>query len=365
MDSLMLEEFKVDLNNFTIIGSLGKGAFGSVYLIEHKENKKRFAAKVSQYSSESLQHQKSFLQELKAYSKVKHQAVLSFYGFNMTDFKNQPFPTIITEYMPNGSLDRILKNYSILTPANKYIILYGIAEGMKYLHSMGIIHRDLKPGNILIDKNFYPHICDFGESKISCLWISFIFSTSSAGTPLYMAPEIISEQLYNHKVDTFSFSILAYELLTGKPPFPHYRTLFKVCNAIQKGERPDLTFIESDEIKNMLSKWWSHNPEYRPSFDEIIKFLKQDKVKKAMNVLNNQNVEKYIKLFENNLPSLHSKSSKVPRFNLMEEKNKIFLQHKKDAENGNTFSSFVCGMELMLIFKKQKDIVECTKIQNN
>ena len=68
--------------------------------------------------------------------------------------------------MINGSLDNAIAK-SNLTTFNKYIILYGIAEGMKYLHSIGIIHRDLKPSNILLDENFYPKICDYGTSKLS------------------------------------------------------------------------------------------------------------------------------------------------------------------------------------------------------
>ena len=55
----------------------------------------------------------------------------------------------------------------VFNKKKKYIILLGIAIGMKYLHSLGIIHRDLKPGNILLDEELNPRICDFGCSFIS------------------------------------------------------------------------------------------------------------------------------------------------------------------------------------------------------
>lgn len=72
-------------------------------------------------------------------------------------------PTIILDYMKNGSLDKyFLKPKNEQPNQKKYIILLGISLGMKYLHSLGVIHRDLKPANILLDDNLYPQICDFG-----------------------------------------------------------------------------------------------------------------------------------------------------------------------------------------------------------
>lgn len=120
--------------------------------------------------------------------------------------------------MENSSLDKYFKEERPPTQLNskqKYIILFGIALGMKTLHKQSIIHRDLKPGNILLDSNFYPYIGDFGISFISDISASQILMNSQVGTPLYQVPEILSDEPYTNKVDVFSFSLIAYQLITN------------------------------------------------------------------------------------------------------------------------------------------------------
>lgn len=90
---------------------------------------------------------------------------------------------------------------------------------MKYIHSQNVVHRDLKPDNILLDENFYPRISDFGSSSIANSNISQYIMKSQEGTPLYMPPEVFENESYDYKVDVYSFSLIAYELLTGNRPF--------------------------------------------------------------------------------------------------------------------------------------------------
>lgn len=174
----------------------------------------------------------------------------------MVDFQMKYHPTILIQYMPNGSLANLIVNNHKFPLSKKYIILLGIAEGMKYLHSIGIIHRDLKPANVMLDSNFYPYICDFGESKMSELSISSIFMLSYKGSPAYMAPEIMAGHKYTYKSDIYSFAILMYELLTNKKPYPNYVSVFRLQHDVSNGTRPDLTFIKDQIIRNFLIKCW-------------------------------------------------------------------------------------------------------------
>lgn len=109
-----------------------------------------------------------FLRESTILYKHSHPAIVKFIGINLHSFDNPDKlePTIITEYLPHGSLKEILKkeqnsiaddNWS---PTKKYICLLGIADAMRYLHRYGIIHRDLKPENILVDDEYYPRVCN-------------------------------------------------------------------------------------------------------------------------------------------------------------------------------------------------------------
>lgn len=301
----MFDKYIIDLNDYKIIKAIGSGGFGIVYLIEQESTHRLYSAKVSKFNIETVQDQKSFFHELEALSKTNHPSILSFLGFNLKNFENDNFPTIITEYMSNGSLDQALKKQSFLTMNNKYIILYGIAEGMKYLHSQGIIHRDLKPGNILLNDNLYPYICDFGLSKLSDLSISSITFDSFVGTPVYMAPEIFLEKRLTNKVDVYSFSIIAYQLITGKDPFPDIKSIFKLQREVTNGKRPDLTCIENEYIRFLLNKWWSMEPDDRPTFKQIIEEIKDDRFRKAIGIENNSKVENYLNIFISGLPRLH------------------------------------------------------------
>lgn len=104
------------------------------------------------------------------------------------NFKNEPNPTIFTDYMPNGSVANLIKTKPKFPLSKRYIILLGISIGMKCLYSHKIIHRDLKPDNVLLDKNDHPHICDFGISKIADESVSKIVMESFL-VPLYTWPQ--------------------------------------------------------------------------------------------------------------------------------------------------------------------------------
>ena len=267
------DKYIVNLNDYSKIEYIGSGSFGSVYLIENKITHKKYAAKINE--KKCVKHEDIY-QEIHFYTQFKYPMILSFHGYSKTDFDNNPKPMIILEYMPKGSLDKLFKDKKFMRENKpiRYIILIGIINAMQYLHHKGIVHRDLKPGNILIDENYYPRVGDFGSS--------IIYREKSqlpkrkekrVGTPLYIAPEILLNEKdpYSYKVDVYSFSMIAYQLLTGNSPY--YEKNFKkerhVLNAVVNGVRPDLSIIPDAEIAGFLQRCWSSDPLERPNFEEI------------------------------------------------------------------------------------------------
>lgn len=317
------------LKNFKIIKEIGNGSFGSVLLVENKE-KMNYAAKVSNrkfdiktifdLNGSSYIENGSFLQEIQSYVITDNFSILLLYGFNLFDFNSDPYPTLITEYMENGSLDHLLeKERRSLAPhefnsTKKYIIALGVAFGMKYLHSRGIIHRDLKPGNILLDNNFNPKICDFGLSIVSDKELTKIKMESEVGTPMYMAPEIYSGEPYSYKIDVFAYSFIVYEIITGKKPLEGYDNVFKLTDDLIKGKRPDLSFVKSDEMKIFLEKCWSEDPLKRPTFSEIVEEMMTKKLQDAFGIIDEDDVADYCDHFDENLkdPNLYQSMKFTP-----------------------------------------------------
>lgn len=105
----MLPNHIIDLDEFKIVEKIGEGMFGKVYLVEEIQTKKLFAAKVIKDGYSNSDEQRKLFQEISSLACIKNPAVLLFYGFNLNDFDHNLYPTIITEYMPNGSLGSLIE----------------------------------------------------------------------------------------------------------------------------------------------------------------------------------------------------------------------------------------------------------------
>ena len=129
------------------------------------------------------------------------------------------------EFLPGGDLYSLLQNIGYLDENTTKNYTTQILSALRYLHSNGIIHRDLKPDNILISKNGYLKLTDFGLSHIGVVDRTNITSekisssSSLVGTPDYMAPEILLNLPHSYSVDYWSLGVIVYEFLFSIPPF--------------------------------------------------------------------------------------------------------------------------------------------------
>jgi serine/threonine protein kinase len=139
---------------------------------------------------------------------------------------------------------------------------------MKHIHSKGIIHRDLKPENILLDSEGRVRIADFGCSRLFEPGITL----SSAGTPLYMAPEIIGGH-YDGKVDVYSFGLILYEIIVEDGLFSSPSDKLRLFLDLQNGWRPDIPEGVMQVSKDLITRCWDQRSSHRPTFEEIWKIL--------------------------------------------------------------------------------------------
>lgn len=293
---------------------LGEGAFGKVYIAKSLKDEAQYAAKIIDPKKLSKGSQQMMLiRESGILNKLHHPAIIKFYGINFHSFDDESKfqPVIIIEYLEHGSIRDVIdkskrKSQQNFDATKRYICLLGIAEAMRYLHEHGVIHRDLKLQNVLLDSNYYPRVCDFGLSK--CFMESLspsmqISMTANIGTPRYMAPELFvlddDENVSHHfgpGIDVYAFSMIMYELVTGKIPFcknGKTPSIVKLAQLVNNGVRPELTDDITQKMKDLLTRCWSGNPQDRPPFSEIFELLSSDFSYFKENV-DQKEVKKYI-----------------------------------------------------------------------
>jgi len=170
----------------------------------------------------------------------------------------------------------ITPNETVMIRINE--IALGIGRGLQYMHSINYIFRDLKPANIGFDGSGSVKIFDFG------LAISIPKASSNntikgmAGTMRYMAPEMRKREQYSYPVDVYSFAILLWQIVTTRVPFEKEipaSSMFAPDENFDYDNRPNLKYVESNELKELLDLSWKTSPKERISFDVILPELQR------------------------------------------------------------------------------------------
>ncbi|MCQ2821664.1 MAG: protein kinase, partial [archaeon] len=277
---------------------LGKGSYGIVYLVKHKQLNKYFAMKTIHKRNQSKEEEENLMNEIEILKKLDHPNILKindFYSLG-NDYN------IITEYCKEGELFNEIKNYAPFSEPIAAYFMKQILSAVCYCHSKNVIHRDLKPENILIfkrEKNgcHQIKIIDFGTAKV--------FSKDKKenlliGSSYYIAPEVLSCS-YTEKCDLWSCGVIMYILLTGRPPFGG-GTDKQILDKIIKGTYDLSKYpwgIISKEAKDLIKKLIEPNQNKRLSAEEALKhpWFKIRKAKaldKKLNSIDSHSAKKLI-----------------------------------------------------------------------
>ncbi|KAA6369925.1 MAG: putative CAMK/RAD53 protein kinase Cds1, partial [Streblomastix strix] len=255
----IMEEDLLESQGFEILKSVGEGAFGQVYLVDHPD-KGIFAAKVMRNEDFDENY---WLVTVILNSDLTN--ICPFIVRNILARKLQDMTIILMEYSNLGNLKTLInENYDIPFPILQDL-MKKILEGLKYIHSKGIIHRDIKGGNILLHNpsdsgRVILKICDFGEVKIKEEDEQFTLMTA-AGTRSYMAPELFlgnenEMKKADEKVDMWSLGILFYLIVVHEMPFKSqtYEDINEFLTSKILQRPPSITDNDLwDLLKNMLS----------------------------------------------------------------------------------------------------------------
>lgn len=190
---------------------LGEGAFGAVYLVEGMESKTKYAVKTQDVSEQSSLTRTS--REVEIMSRFESPFILKLHG---TIQKGQSH-LLLLEPCEHGDLEDVMCS-NILNESTCKFLAANIIIALENLHSMRVLHRDLKPENFLLSDQGYLKLADFGLS----IDLSGGKATEIAGTPCYMAPEMIDSNNtgYSFPADYWSLGILLHQMLADRMPIP-------------------------------------------------------------------------------------------------------------------------------------------------
>ncbi|KAL0308103.1 UNVERIFIED_CONTAM: Serine/threonine-protein kinase CTR1 [Sesamum angustifolium] len=217
---------------------------------------------------------KEFLREVAIMKRIRHPNVVLFMGA----VTKRPHLSIVTEYLPRGSLFRLIHRPAageILDQRRRLRMALDVAKGVNYLHRLTppIVHWDLKSPNLLVDKNWNVKVCDFGLSRFKAN--TFISSKSVAGTPEWMAPEFLRGEPSNEKSDVYSFGVILWELVTMQQPWSGLSPAQVVGAVAFQNRRPAIPPNTSPVLASLMESCWADDPAQRPSFSSIVDSLKK------------------------------------------------------------------------------------------
>lgn len=270
VERVSLAKYQPRLSDFEPIKVLGKGSYGKVLLVKEISTGRLFAQKqlkkASLFINESPTseiHTANYnrtINEKTILEKVCHPNIVKlFYAFQD---HNKLY--LILEYLDGGELFHHLAQERFMSEKNSSYYIAQIIIALRYLHiDLKVIYRDLKPENCMLNADGNLVLTDFGLSKVS----NDDSKHSIIGTCQYMAPEVLKGEDYGFAVDWWSLGCVAFDLLTGSPPFTgnnNKKIMDKILSAKKNLKFP---FYLSNDAKDFLRKLLQSNPNKRFDID--------------------------------------------------------------------------------------------------
>jgi serine/threonine-protein kinase len=217
LDISKLEPGDVIDGRYKFIEKIGKGAFGTVLLMEDAVVDEQLILKfLNPNVSSDEEMMKRFVHELRYSRKITHRNVIRIYDF----LHLQGAYAISMEYFPSHTLSAEIPDNKPMELEKVLRFSRDMATGMTIAHQAGVIHRDLKPANVLVNDEGLLKIVDFGVAAAASSGDTQLTKTGYViGSPKYMAPEQILGKKVDETADVYSVGVIMYEMATGVPPY--------------------------------------------------------------------------------------------------------------------------------------------------
>src|SRR5262245_19490321 len=238
----------LQLGTYRIEAQLGEGGMGVVYRALDTKLQRPVAVKFLSGELSDSAARRRFQREAQMASSLNHPHIITVYDAGEFDGRQY----LVTEYVDGGTLKTWVHSGQ-RTWLQTVELLIGVADGLAAAHQAAILHRDIKPENILVAKNGYAKLADFGLAKLAeplpdeaaTLTEGRTQQGVLLGSVPYMSPEQASGKSLDSRSDIFSFGVVLFEMLAGRRPFEGATTL-EVLEAIAHRPAPSLAQLRPD-----------------------------------------------------------------------------------------------------------------------
>ncbi|KAJ4461906.1 putative Serine/threonine-protein kinase CTR1 [Paratrimastix pyriformis] len=260
----------VDFKNLKLLQKIGGGASGEV----HKADLNGTIVAAKFLRDDSPDQMKQYEQEVALLRTLRHPHVVALIGATRQ--------CIVTEYLENGSLDRLLVDPSLkLSVELRLQMALDMARGLCYLHLLRppLFHRDIKSPNMLVTADMRVKVADFGISRLSEEHKAK--TTGCAGTVAWASPEILRNDRNSWlPADVYSFGVVLWELVTRQVPWSGQTTAVIIDGVANKGRRlqlpPEQDCPFPPSLLALIRQCWCENPTDRPSMPEVLEVLNEE-----------------------------------------------------------------------------------------
>jgi FtsZ-binding cell division protein ZapB len=259
------------LKQFCSITKIGEGTFGEVFVGTDRRSLDKVAIKKMDLNDN---YEEDLITEIQMMQSSKHDNIVRY----IDSYKWGDDLWVVMEYMTGGSLTEILEQFKHirLTEEQIALICFECLKALEYIHSNHRIHRDIKSDNVLLTNEGEIKLADFGYTVQ--LTQKKDKRNTTIGTPYWEAPEVITGDLYDTKVDIWSLGIMAMEMAEGEPPYMDLPPLTALRLIVVDGIPPLTAAKWSPEMRDFVNQCLMIKVEQRGSASNL---LRHDFLRKA------------------------------------------------------------------------------------
>ncbi|KAH7926017.1 hypothetical protein BV22DRAFT_388481 [Leucogyrophana mollusca] len=261
--TLIVKEEGKPPTHFQLGNCIGRGQFGTVYRALNLNTGQMVAVKRIRLEGLKEDEVTQLMREVDLMKRLSHPSIVKYEGMA----RDEDTLNIVLEYAESGSLGQTLKAFGKLNERLVASYVVKILEGLHYLHGCDVVHCDLKAANILTTKTGNVKLSDFGVSLNLRAMEREIKDV--AGTPNWMAPEVIELKGASVKSDIWSLGCTVIELLTGRPPYGEIANSMTVMFRIVEDDMPPIPEGCSEPLQDFLQQCFNKDAEMRPNAEML------------------------------------------------------------------------------------------------